>query len=302
MSSVLFAKRSYRYNGKRTTFFLIRIKSAIYARFRLPDPPILSFCADHEKIIGLFAAENRLLPDKPRLHYGGESCPSQKYENPVMPDYAYEKRFGRKDGKIICGVDEVGRGPLAGPVVAAAAILPHDFPRTISRHIQDSKKLSAADREDLYRPLTQLCRYAIAEATVEEIDRLNILWASMLAMQRAVRLLGAPLDVALVDGNRCPPLPCAAFPVVAGDDKSLSIAAASIIAKVYRDRLMRRLAETFPFYGWDHNVGYGTTEHLTAITRHGITEWHRMSFTFVRETQEKARGNNPLLFRFEESL
>ncbi len=205
-----------------------------------------------------------------------------------MPDYSYEKRLGRIDGKIICGVDEVGRGPLAGPVVAAAVILPADFPRKISKHIQDSKKLSHGQREELFPFLTGLCRYAIAEATVEEIDRLNILWASMLAMQRAVHMLGVPLDVALIDGNRSPRLKCPSVPVVKGDDKSLSIAAASIIAKVYRDRLMGRLAQSFPVYGWEHNAGYATAEHLSALTEHGITKWHRMSFASVRENSPLA--------------
>jgi len=205
-----------------------------------------------------------------------------------MPTYAFEKRFGRQMGKCVCGVDEVGRGPLAGPVVAAAVILPEGFPVKISKRIEDSKKLSPETREELFAPLTKLCRYAVAEATVEEIDRLNILWASMLAMQRAVRMLGAPLDMALIDGNRCPRLPCASLAIVKGDDQSLSIAAASIIAKVYRDRLMRRLARSFPVYGWEHNAGYATSEHLRAITEHGITKWHRLSFTFVKENSGRA--------------
>jgi ribonuclease HII len=204
-----------------------------------------------------------------------------------MPDFAHEILFGRLDGKVVCGVDEVGRGPLAGPVVAAAVILPPDFPEDIRVRIKDSKKLSALSRENLYEPLRTHCRFAIAEASVEEIDRLNILWATMLAMQRAVAQLEEKIDVALIDGNRAPKLPCEAVTIVKGDDKSLSIAAASIIAKVYRDRLMKKLAERFPFYGWDHNAGYGTSEHMEALARHGITECHRISFAPIRAAAGK---------------
>ena len=204
-----------------------------------------------------------------------------------MPDYTHEIRFGRFEGKVICGVDEVGRGPLAGPVVAAAVILPHDFPEEISIRLRDSKKMSETARENIYQPLTQNCRFAIAEANVEEIDRLNILWATMLAMQRAIAGLGSPLDVALIDGNRAPKLDCNAVAIVKGDDKSLSIAAASIIAKVYRDRLMKKLAERFSHYGWDHNAGYGTSEHLKALAQYGVTEWHRVSFAPIRDAVKK---------------
>jgi ribonuclease HII len=205
-----------------------------------------------------------------------------------MPDFAHEIRFGRQTGKIICGVDEVGRGPLAGPVVAASVILPFDFPDALCAQIRDSKKMSALAREKIYEPLREHCLFAIAEASVEEIDRLNILWATMLAMQRAVEQLETKIDVALIDGNRAPKLPCEAVPIIGGDDLSLSIAAASIIAKVYRDRLMKKLAEKFPLYGWDHNAGYGTSEHINALTLHGITECHRASFAPVRAAARKS--------------
>jgi ribonuclease HII len=204
-----------------------------------------------------------------------------------MPDYSYEIRYGRLMGKIICGVDEVGRGPLAGPVVAAAVILPPDFPEALCIKIKDSKKMSASAREKIVGPLKEHCLFAIAEASVEEIDRLNILWATMLAMQRAVAFLQTTIDIALIDGNRAPQLHCEAVPVVKGDDKSLSIAAASIIAKVCRDDLMKKLAERFPFYGWDHNAGYGTSEHIEALARHGVTECHRASFAPVRAAARK---------------
>ena len=199
-----------------------------------------------------------------------------------MPDFSHELRLGRTAGKIICGVDEVGRGPLAGPVVAAAVILPPDFPESILGKIRDSKKMSEKAREDIYEPLTQNCRYAIAEASVAEIDELNILWATMLAMQRAVAALDTPIDTALIDGNRAPKLSCAAETVIKGDDKSYSIAAASIIAKTHRDRFMQKLAVEFPGYGWERNAGYGTSEHLAALTQHGITKWHRTSFAPIR--------------------
>ena len=199
-----------------------------------------------------------------------------------MPDFLHEMRFGRDAGKVICGVDEVGRGPLAGPVVAAAVILPLDFPEALQARIRDSKKMTAAAREKIYEPLMENCRYAIAEASVAEIDALNILWASMLAMQRAVAGLKSDIDMALVDGNRTPKLDCEACAIVKGDDISLSIAAASVIAKVYRDRLMQKLAREFPVYGWERNAGYGTSEHLQAVGRHGVTVWHRMTFAPVR--------------------
>jgi ribonuclease HII len=203
-----------------------------------------------------------------------------------MPDFTHEIRYGRLEGKIICGIDEVGRGPLAGPVVAAAAILPLDVPQEILKEIQDSKKMTRQAREDVCAPLKAHCRYAIAEASVAEIDTLNILWATMLAMQRALEKLAAQIDIALIDGNRAPKLNCTAIPIISGDDKSLSIAAASIIAKVHRDRLMVELAQKHPHYGWDHNAGYGTPEHMEALNRYGVTECHRTSFEPVRMSKK----------------
>lgn len=202
-----------------------------------------------------------------------------------MPDFFYELNHGRADGILICGVDEVGRGPLAGPVVAAAAIIPASMPEVLLKKINDSKQLSHKQREGIFDELANLCPHAIAEASVEEIDTLNIFHASMLAMSRAVWTLHKrepQLKIALVDGNRCPKnLPCGAEAIVKGDSKSYSIAAASIIAKVTRDRLMTKLAAQHPGYGWEQNMGYPTTAHLVALQRLGATSWHRDSFAPV---------------------
>jgi ribonuclease HII len=206
----------------------------------------------------------------------------------TMLDLTYEIRHGYHDGKMICGVDEVGRGPLAGPVVAAAVILPRDLPEDIMAHIGDSKKLSAAQRERLFDPLRELCLTSVAEASVEEIDAINILQASLLAMRRAVEGLKTNIDMALIDGNRRPKLDCPAEAIVKGDGKSPSIAAASIIAKVTRDRLMTRLAEQHHGYGWERNFGYGTPEHMAAMQLLGVTAWHRTSFAPVREAATSA--------------
>jgi ribonuclease HII len=199
-----------------------------------------------------------------------------------MPDLHYEKLHGFDDGKVICGVDEVGRGPLAGPVIAAALILPPGgLPQDVESRIRDSKQMSGKQREQLFPALTGLCRFAIAEASVAEIDTINILRASLLAMQRAVEGLGIPIDQALIDGNQAPHLSCPALTIVKGDSKSLSIAAASIVAKVSRDRLMKKLAEQHPGYGWEKNAGYGTAQHLNALRELGVTCWHRTSFAPV---------------------
>ncbi|MBE2275022.1 MAG: ribonuclease HII [Rhodobacteraceae bacterium] len=178
---------------------------------------------------------------------------------------------------FVVGVDEVGRGPLAGPVTAAAVRLD---PARIPPGLADSKTLTAARRERLSDWLLSHAACAIAHASVEEIDRLNILRASHLAMSRAVAQL--PADFALIDGNRIPPgLPCPAEAVVKGDATCLSIAAASIIAKVARDRIMVDLAQQHPGYGWDRNAGYPTKAHLQALLDLGPTPWHRRSFAPV---------------------
>ncbi len=196
----------------------------------------------------------------------------------IMPSFRFELRC---EGRV-AGVDEAGRGPLAGPVYAAAAVIDRArAARRLLRMIDDSKKLSHAQREEAYEAMiaSGVVQFAIAEASVQEIDRINILQATFLAMRRALQALGEQPEVVLVDGNRAPPqLSCRAETIVGGDAHSYSIAAASIFAKVARDRYMARLAETFPGYGWESNRGYGSAQHLDALTLLGPTPHHRMSF------------------------
>jgi ribonuclease HII len=182
---------------------------------------------------------------------------------------------------LIAGVDEAGRGPLAGPVVAAAVILDDLNPIA---GLADSKKLTALKRERLYDEIRAkaLC-CSIAEATVEEIDELNILQATMLAMRRAVEGLRLKPTKVLVDGNRLPVLDVLAEAIVKGDSKVQAISAASILAKVHRDRWCQELHAQYPQYGFDAHKGYGTAAHLQALKEHGATPWHRKSFSPVAE-------------------
>jgi ribonuclease HII len=196
-----------------------------------------------------------------------------------MPDFAIERRC---EG-VVCGIDEAGRGPLAGPVVAAAVVIDRRLLRgELRRVLDDSKALSRAERESCYEGLPGCARIGVGAASVGEIDRINILRASLLAMARAVAALGLSPDIALVDGNVAPALPCAVKTVVKGDALSFSIAAASVVAKVTRDRIMRGLATRYPGYGWHTNVGYSTAEHFDGIQRLGVTPHHRRSFEPVR--------------------
>jgi ribonuclease HII len=191
----------------------------------------------------------------------------------VPPDFSHEQAAGL--GKI-AGVDEVGRGPLAGPVTAAAVILD---PARLPQGLADSKVLTASRREALFYQLMDMAQVSVAHASVAEIDSLNILRASHLAMERAVAGLTCAPDHVLVDGNLIPSdLQGRATAIVKGDAKSLSIAAASIVAKVTRDRLMVDLASQFPGYGWAENAGYPTKQHLSALLNLGVTPWHRRSF------------------------
>ncbi len=196
----------------------------------------------------------------------------------------------RNKGTLTIGVDEAGRGPLAGPVVAGAVLLGRQLPPGLD----DSKKLSAKRRAALETLIKKSCRWAIGVATVEEIDRINILQATMLAMTRAVADLTSQLEdksvAVLIDGNLTPAGRIAAWrwparAIIGGDGLEPCISAASILAKEHRDRMMRGLAEVYPYYGWDSNVGYGTREHLEALRLHGACEHHRRSYAPVAQLE-----------------
>ncbi|MCI9273941.1 MAG: ribonuclease HII [Clostridiales bacterium] len=188
----------------------------------------------------------------------------------------YENQARMRGYSVVCGVDEAGRGPLAGPVYAAAVILP---PNTIIEGVNDSKKLSEKKREALFDVIRECAlSYCVASASVEEIDQFNILNATYLAMQRAVQGLSPTPELALVDGNRLPALSMEAQAVVKGDSLSMSIAAASILAKVSRDRLMRQLSEQYPQYQLEKHKGYGTKLHMQLIQQYGPSDIHRKTF------------------------
>jgi ribonuclease HII len=213
---------------------------------------------------------------------------AQPGEGVRVPDFVIERQC---DG-IVCGIDEAGRGPLAGPVVAAAVILDQRrFRGELRRVLDDSKALSRELRERCYAGLCAgvpggVVAIGVGAASAAEIDRINVLRADLLAMRRAMAALEARTGkrpaIALVDGNVAPSLLCAVRTIVRGDSSSLSIAAASIVAKVTRDRIMRTLARRYPGYGWETNAGYPTAEHIAAIRRLGVTPHHRRSFAPIR--------------------
>ena len=193
-----------------------------------------------------------------------------------MPDFSFETQAGASRGRIICGVDEAGRGPLSGPVVAAAVIVD---PKNIPAGLNDSKVLSHSTRERLLNILVQNAKIGIGISEPGEIDRINILWASMTAMRRAIENLNITVDYALIDGNRIPPnLNCEAHAIVKGDAKSLSIAAASIAAKVTRDRIMAEADSRFPGYGLAGHKGYPTKAHREAVETLDRSPVHRWTF------------------------
>jgi ribonuclease HII len=199
-------------------------------------------------------------------------------QKPSLPHFRYERQLTKKSLWPVAGVDEVGRGPLAGPVAAAAVILD---PARLPKSVNDSKALCAEEREAAYE---EIMRHAIAVsvafASAAEIDTINIRQASLAAMRRTLSALAVAPLYALVDGNDLPKaLRCEGETIVGGDARSLSIAAASIVAKVTRDRLMARLCKLYPVYGFSRHVGYATPEHLAAIARHGPCPYHRLSFS-----------------------
>ena len=195
----------------------------------------------------------------------------------IGPDFTIELEALRQGTRHVCGIDEAGRGPWAGPVVAAAVVLDPD---RIPDGLNDSKKLAEAKRDELFEPIMRHAKVGIGVAEVERIDRDNILQATFWAMAEALRQIEG-VALALVDGNRAPSLPCTVRTIVEGDGRSLSIAAASIIAKVTRDRIMIGHDSTYPQYGFARHKGYGTALHQEALTRHGPTPLHRKSFAPV---------------------
>ena len=199
----------------------------------------------------------------------------------IAPDFTHEDALRARGALRIAGVDEVGRGPLAGPVVAAAVILD---PARIPPGLFDSKRMTSRARERAARAIRESALVGLGEASVEEIEHLNILRATHLAMVRALACLDAAPDHALIDGTQLPPnLPCTALGLVRGDSRSLSIAAASIVAKVWRDGIMVTLAQQHPGYGWETNMGYGSKSHIQALQMLGPTPHHRRTFAPVHK-------------------
>ena len=200
-----------------------------------------------------------------------------------MPDFSLEESLGLPSSAVIIGVDEVGRGPLAGPVTAAAVFVDRQkITLDLSTKIDDSKKIPQNKRATISKQIEGIAIIGIGWASSGEIDQLNILEATMIAMQRAVLSLRKQIildpDYILIDGNKVPSFDFPSKAIVRGDEKSLSIAAASIVAKSKRDAFMTSLSKLYPCYGWEKNAGYGTREHLVAIERNGITAHHRRSF------------------------
>lgn len=209
------------------------------------------------------------------------------------PDFALEDRARRRGARRVAGIDEAGRGPLAGPVVVAAVVLDR---RRVPKGLDDSKALAAARREALYAEIMRTADVGIAIVSATSIDRDNILVATLAGMARAARALATPPDFALIDGRDVPAgLSCPGEAVVKGDARSRSIAAASIVAKVTRDRLMTALAALYPDYGFERHMGYGTAAHLDALARLGPTPLHRFSFAPVRSAaRHNAPGREPV--------
>jgi ribonuclease HII len=205
----------------------------------------------------------------------------------------FDKKYLVNGNEVLAGTDEAGRGPLAGPVVAAAVILPHDF---YDERINDSKKLSAELREELFNVIcSNAISFAYTSVSHTKIDKINILQASLLAMKKSVQKLSPKPDIILIDGNKSFTYDAEVITIVKGDSKSLSIASASIIAKVVRDRIMIKLSKKYPQYGWETNKGYSTKEHIRAVLKYGSCDVHRV--TFLKKISERA---NQVEFLFKE--
>lgn len=209
------------------------------------------------------------------------------YGENIMPDFKFEDEYG---GKLVVGLDEAGRGPWVGPVVAGAVIfLKRDVSPYLLEHLNDSKKLTTKRREELFELIKSENEksnlyYAIGQASAREIDQINILQASFLAMKRAVENFPIKPDIALIDGNRLPKtFICPTKCIIKGDALSFSISAASIMAKVYRDNLMKEMAQKYPGYGFEKNAGYGTKEHIEGLKKYGLTPEHRQSYKPIQE-------------------
>jgi ribonuclease HII len=205
----------------------------------------------------------------------------------ISPDFSIE----RSHSGIVCGIDEVGRGPLAGPVLSACVHIPNiNKDHDVWNVIKDSKKLTVKKREALFIQIRELTDYGIGMASHDEIDQINIHQATLLAMKRAFESMlkhsDIMPDVAIVDGKFTPDIRCETQAVIKGDTKSISIAAASILAKVTRDRIMSRLDGEHPYYGWSRNSGYGTAEHMNALNSYGASPYHRQSFAPVKKVIE----------------
>ena len=206
-----------------------------------------------------------------------------------MDKTEYEKKWQQRGFPLVAGVDEVGRGPLAGPVVCCAVIMPLD---ALIEGVDDSKKLSAKKRERLCEEIEKRAiALRIEEVSHTVIDEINILQATRLCMKRAVEGLAVPPSCVLTDGNMTLDLPLPQESVVKGDAKSYTIGCASIVAKVYRDRLMKEMAKKYPYYGFERNAGYGTAAHIQGIREHGLCEIHRKTFS---AKFSEARGSDPL--------
>ncbi|WP_112663344.1 ribonuclease HII [Microvirga flavescens] len=207
------------------------------------------------------------------------TAPIRQSQKPGLR-FKHERSFHAAGYRCIAGLDEVGRGPLAGPVVSAAVVLD---PKAVPKGLDDSKVLTAARREELFEEIVATAEVGIASISHGEIDTINIRQASLLAMRRALAALPCKPDLALVDGNDPPKLPCKVETFIGGDALIASIAAASIIAKVVRDRLMVRLGAIYPVYGFATNAGYSTKAHLSAIASEGPCPFHRLSFSPLRQ-------------------